>query len=148
MTITDSEIQRVAPDVAPEAQKMEGFTNPFISLQSLESLCQGDETLEECLRDTVMLSLRYAETVCRFKEIVLRGQQSNEDGERKEIEQVRSTVHDSTIASINILSRRLKLAGKDNTWISKLKAGKRASYGKFAILLAFETVLRKNEHGK
>ncbi|HTK32990.1 MAG TPA: hypothetical protein VL335_00375, partial [Candidatus Paceibacterota bacterium] len=79
--------------------------------------------------------------VCRFEQIVLgEGQKANEDGQREEIEHVRSTIHNSTIDAINVLSRNLKKAGKDNSWISKLN-GNRAAYGKFAILIAFEAVL-------
>jgi len=42
-----------------------------------------------------------------------------------------------------ILARTLRKFGKSNEWFSKLVEGKRAAYGKFAILLAFEIVLRK-----
>lgn len=131
--------------VAPVAQEKKGLINPYISLQSLESLCQGNETLTECLNTMVIYSLRYAETVCRFKRIVDRGQVSNEDGTRAEIEHVRSTVHDANIAAINILSRNLKIQGKDNSWISKVSAAGRAvGYGKFALLIAFEAALQQN----
>jgi len=143
MTITSSELEVTAPTVPAKAHKMSGLKNPFISLQSLESLCQGNETLEECLRDMVMYSLRYAETVCRFEQIVSRGQESNQDGAREEIERVRSTIHDSTIDAIKILSRTMKNHGKDNQWIAKMNTIGRAGYGKFAILVAFEVVLGK-----
>lgn len=142
MTIPD-EVLGEAAIVAPKAQEMRGFTNPFVSLQSLESLCQGNETLEVCLRDVVVYSLRYAETVCRFEQIVLRGQQSNEDDTRKEIEHVRSSIHDATISNINILARSLRKEGKDNQWVSKLVQGGRAAYGKFSLLLAFEIALQE-----
>ena len=142
MTISPEEINAVAPDVTAKAQSKSGFNNPYITLQGLETLCQG-ETLQFCLHEVVMMSLRYAETVCRFEQVVRRGQQSNEDGMREEIERLRSAVHDSTIDSINVLSRNLKIANKSNEWIAKLTAGGRAAYGKFAILIAFDTVLKK-----
>lgn len=145
MTISNDEILKVAPDVTPKAQKSKDYVSPFISLQSLESLCQGNETLDFCLKEVVMLCLRYAETVCRFEQIILRGQQSNEDDERKEIENLRTAVHDATIDSINSLSRNLKKSGKNNDWITKVSSSGRPSYGKFAILLAFEVVLQKGE---
>lgn len=144
MTISHDTIHEVAPDVTPKAQERRDIKNPFITLQSLESLCQG-ETLQLCLEDVAMHSLRYAETVCRFQQIVGHGQQSNEDGTREEIEKVRSSTHDACIASINILSRSMKKAGKNNDWITKLSSGGRAAYGKFAILLAFEIVLQEKE---
>jgi hypothetical protein len=94
------------------------------------------------LRDVAIYSLRYAETVCRFQQIVLAGAASNEDGTREEIERVRTNIHDATMDTINILSRTMKRAGKDNSWIVKLTAGGRAAYGKFSILLAFELTLQ------
>lgn len=141
--ITSEDIGVLAPDVPAKAQEKKGLKNPFISFESLDTLCQGNETLEDCLRETVMYSLRYAETVCRFEQIVSRGQQSNEDGTREEIEQIRGSIHDATIASINILIRVLKSSGKDITWATKVVAGGRVAYGKLAVLIAFEYVLRK-----
>jgi len=142
MTISDKIIAEVAPDVASAAQKNGGLVNPFISFTGLEILCKGDQTLESCLEELIMYSLRYAETVCQFQQIVSRGQESNENELRKDIEKVRSTLHDATIASIDILSRNMKKAGRNNDWIARLKSGGRPVYGKFAILLAFEVVLQ------
>jgi hypothetical protein len=142
MTITQ-DLLEMAPTLPAKAHEMRGLKNSYISLHSLESLCQGNETLEECLHDMVMYSLRYAETVCQFGQIVARGQESNQDGSRAEIERVRSTIHDSTIDTINILSRTLGKYGKNNEWISNMRSVGRAAYGKFAILIAFEVVLRK-----
>ena len=143
MTISNEEMKAVAPDVPAKAQERRGITNPFISLQSLEALCLGNETLEFCLREVVLISLRYTETVCRFEQIVLRGQASNEDDSRKEIETLRTAVHDSCIDSINVLSRNLKKAGKDNSWMKQVIAGNRPAYAKFAILTAFEVALQE-----
>ncbi len=140
MTIP-TEVRDQATLVAVKAQEMNGYKNPYITLQSLESLCLGNETLEVCLRDVVISSLRYAETVCKFEQIVARGQQSNEDDTRKEIEHVRSTIHDVTISNINILARVLKQSGKDNKWVSVMAERGRAGYGKFALILAFEVAL-------
>jgi hypothetical protein len=136
--------QEVPLSVAAKAREKRSYSNCFISLQGLESLCHGDETLQECLNDTICYSLRYAETVCRFEQIVKSGQESNENGMREEIERVRSNTHTATINSINALSRVMKTRNKDNSWISKVSASDRASYGKFAILLAFEAALTLN----
>lgn len=133
--------------VVEKAHEVVEISNPYTSLARLETECHRDEVLESCLDDVVAYSLRYAETVCRFEQIVIgEGQTANEDGQREEIERVRSTIHDSTIDAINVLSRNMKKAGKDNSWISKLTNGGRAAYGKFAILIAFEAVLT-NERG-
>jgi hypothetical protein len=140
-----NQIEEVAPDVIPQAQEKTGLVNPFISFKSLETLCQGDETLDGCLREVVFDSLRYTETICLFKQIVARGQQSNEDDTRKQIEHTRSTIHDATIVSINILIRSLRAAGKDTTWATKMRQADRAGYAKFAILIAFEFVLKERK---
>ncbi len=143
MTI-HSELEATVAMVAIEARQMTGFKNPFITLESLEELCQGDETLSECLNTMVVDSLRYAETVCRFQEIVMKGQESNMDNTRSEIERVRTTIHDAAMDSVNIFSRTLKRAGKGNEWISKLVAGGRSAYGKFLLFIAFEVALQGN----
>lgn len=143
MTISPELISTEAPDVLAKAQEMCGICNSFISLRSLEFQCRGSVTLMECLREMVMCSLRYTETVCRFEQIIARGHEANQDGAREEIERVRSTVHDSTIDAINVLSRSLKATGQDNQWVLKLVNCGRAGYGKFAVLIAFEAVLGK-----
>ena len=141
------ETPNLAPssELAREAHKREGAANPFISLANLQEQCLGDDILQECLAEMVSYSCSYTETLCRFAQIVAKGQSSNEGEARAEIERVRSRTHDATIDAINILSRALKSAGRDNSWISKM-AGNRASYGKFAMLIAFEDVLT-NQRG-
>lgn len=143
MTITKHEIHKVAPDVTHSAQgHSSAVINPFITLQSLESLCQGNETLDYCLHEMVIDCLRYAQTICRYKQVVLRGQVSNEDDARKDIEILRTAIHDATMDSINLLVRNLKKAGKETPWISMMM-GNRAAYGKFALLIAFEIVQKE-----
>jgi hypothetical protein len=126
---------------------MIGFKNPFITLEGLEALCEGDEILSCCLKSMAINSLRYAETVCRFEQVVALGQISNENGDREEIERIRSTVHDTTITSVMILIRTLRRAGKDTQWFSNVSVGGRAGYGKFALLIAFEIALQPQEGG-
>lgn len=135
------EIEDIAPDVPLKAEKMKGYKKPFISLQELETACGEDVSLQEALDDVIVCSLRYAESVCRFEQIVM-SSESLVDGTREEIERVRSTIHDSTIDAINLLSRTFKSLGKSNLWINAVAAQGRASYGKFAILTAFEVVLQ------
>jgi hypothetical protein len=142
MTIETHVIQELAPDVPAEARESrdKGWNNPFITLKDLEVLCKGDEDLEYFLRETTVMCLRYTETLCRFKQIVIRGQQSNEDGFRKEIEAIRTTIHDSTITSINVLSRLMKKTDRNNDWIKNVSVD-RTKYAKFAMCIAFESVL-------
>lgn len=135
------------PEVLSErADRMQGFKNPYITLKDLEHICHDDENLQFCLKEMIQYSLRYAETVCRFELIVSRDRSFGCDGIREEIEQVRSSIHDSTIVAINILSRALKNRGKENGWIASMATGGRAVYGKFAILIAFEVVARRKEN--
>ena len=138
MTIPTT-VEVVAPHVPIKARAREGVQNPFISLQSLETLCKGDETLMELLRDMVTYSLRYAETVCQFEIIALRGNDALVDGTRAQIDAVRKNIHNTTIDAINILARTLVRTGKDGKWITKMRSG-RTEYGKFAILIAFEYI--------
>ena len=141
MTMHSEGVSRQDTDViVAESAAYEGFKNPYISLARLEELCNGDEILEDCLRDMVKLAVRYTETVCRFMQIVAAGQEANEDDTRKEIEKVRSTKHDAANDSVRILARRLRIAGKDADWISKIEIGSREAFGKFALLIAFESV--------
>jgi hypothetical protein len=126
-------------ELAKEAVQMRGRKNPYITIEQLHDLSEGNEVLEFYTKDMVVHCIRYAETLCRFSQIVMNSS-SLVDGTREEIERVRSTSHDATISSINILSRLFKKYGKDSKWLQPIMAEKRASYGKFAILIAFEAV--------
>jgi len=130
--------------IAPKAREFSGMKNPYISLKDLESVCQGDEILNECLKDLVHTSIRYAEVVIRFEMVKLKGQKSNEDGSREEIEFLRTAVHDAVIASTNVFSRAMKLRKGENTWI-QIVSRDRASYMAFALRIAFDAALRKED---
>lgn len=140
MNMTIEEISGIAPDVIPEAEKNENHANPYISFSKLEDLCKDDEDLKELLDQVVLYSLKYTETVCRFEQIV-KNQEKDAEA-RKDIESLRTRTHDATIDAINILARTVKKKGKDNSWISRVNADGRPGYMKFAILLAFEYVLK------
>ena len=135
----------ISDEVAHRASEMVGIKNPYISLSDLRCQCMGNEILQLCLNEMVMYSLRYAETVCRFEQIVSARHGFDTDGVREEIERVRSTIHDSTIDAINILSRAFRSEGKGNKWITKMSGGGRAAYGKFALLIAFEAATELRE---
>lgn len=92
---------------------------------------------------------RYASTVCRFEQIGLTGKEAITSGEKAEIEQLRTSTHDATIASINLLVRSLKKAGHNTDWVERVSSAGRAGYMAFAISTAFEkagqSTLKKNE---
>jgi len=129
-----------------EPEKREKRKNPFIPLEQLEADCLGDETLYVLFETMVSDCLRYAETVCEFKQIVLKGLSASE--ERKLIEDSRTRVHDATMASINILGRQLKKAGKSVDWLMKMRSAgseDRSKYAVFAITSAFERLFQKTK---
>ena len=143
MSVPFEKIHEAAPDVLPKARSHEVYNNPFITLSSLYELCSDDEALTELVDNTLMYCLRYTETVCKFEQIVSKQNGTNESAEaRREIEEIRTRTHDATIDAINILSREMHKKGVNNTWISKVSKMGRPGYMKFAILLAFEAVLK------
>lgn len=129
-----------------EPERREGRKNPFVSLEQLEADCQGDENLHELFEAMVHACLRYAETVCEFKQIILQGLDTAE--ERRLIEDRRTRVHDATIASINIFGRQLRRAGGNVEWLASLRQSgleDRSKYAAFAIGSAFELLLQSTK---
>ncbi|MCX6718919.1 MAG: hypothetical protein NTZ38_00885 [Candidatus Taylorbacteria bacterium] len=143
-TVTSEEISLNAPDVRETALSIERAVNPYITLADLETICSGDERKEQLLKDVVIYSLRYAETLCRFQQIAMRSDHDQSYNEaRVEIETVRTSVHNATIDAVNALVRSLTQDGENGPeWVEKLYTVGRSAYGKFAILLAFEVVLQ------
>ena len=141
MTIDLGLVQSLAPHVGAKAEQKRGIKNPIISLQKLEFQCFGNEMLEELLEQMVVCSLRYTEAVLLY-EIIAIDPESTKDGTRIDQQKIRSSVHDATIDAVKILSRNLKKASIDNSWIAKLEAGGRPAYMLFAIQIAFEAALR------
>ena len=99
-------------------------------------MCAGNPLLEELLDGLVSQSFRYTTTVCAY----LRALQNTDfDAEKLAEKQTsRTLVHNATIDAINVLARTMKRQGRDSRWIRPVVAERRAGYGKFAILLAFE----------
>ncbi|MCL5782192.1 MAG: hypothetical protein M1459_02445 [Patescibacteria group bacterium] len=120
--------------------------NPYITLSELTKLCQGNETLQECLDDLVTASLQYAESVMRLGRIAAAGSTSIDDGLRYEAEDLRGRAHDASISSVNILGRQLKLAGCNTNWLKEVAQQGRPGYTRFLLLIAFETE-REENHG-
>ena len=133
-----------SPLVDPEVEidpEDDPLIPPAITAEELVAEVEGDETLKSLLDDMLNLCARYTGTVCRFKQIVQAsvGPDFDQD-ERKEIETLRTSSHDATIASIDIFTRSMVRAGKKCPWAKGFSSpgGKdRTKYGKFAILITF-----------
>ncbi len=125
--IPESKAQRVETLKGKEERK------PHISLEALENICEDDPVLLELLQSMIDMCLEYTITVAKFKEIVTRTEGKVTD-DRMEIDKIRGTVHDATMDSINIFSRALAKAGKDNSWMAEM-IGDRNKYGRFALTL-------------
>ena len=114
--------------------------------EELRELCSGNETLTNLLNDMFKYCVRYAQDVWEMNELLKKGINGNEDAEKlKEIDQKRTILHNAAIDSINIFSRALQKFGKDNSWVKEI-ASSRASYGAFAIGIAF--MLANEEYKK
>lgn len=115
--------------------------NKYVSISLLEEQCSGNEILEGLLQDMFDMSMRYTETVCRFEIAVSNG----DTLDKISADVSRHNTHESTIDSINVLARTLKVFGIDSSWIRQVSASGRAGYGKFAITTAFELLMRKED---
>lgn len=109
---------------------------PPVDLVYLESLCEGNELLEGLLKEMLDYCLRYTETSIRFQKALQELDNPEKAQERAELDMETKTVHDATIDSINIFSRALANAGKDNSWVAAI-SGHRAAYAKFVFSFVF-----------
>lgn len=109
---------------------------PPVDLAYLESLAESDETLENLLKEMLDYCLRYTETSIRFQKALQELDNPEKAKERAELDLETKTVHDATIDSINIFSRALANADKDNSWVAAI-SGHRAAYAKFVFSFVF-----------
>lgn len=109
---------------------------PVVSIEQLEMLCGDDEILKELLSDMLQSCLRYTKTVARWQEVFIKNK-GVRDEDLNDIDTLRSSVHDATIADINLFSRTLNKQGKDIHWMAKggMDGRNRAAYGKFALAI-------------
>ncbi len=137
--LTDQKVKNASEE------SLKKFIDSEVSVDYLESLVLGNEDLVEVFEEMVINCLRYTETVCKFEIILM-----NDDEDRDkliEIDNIRKTVHDVTIDSINILARSLRNQNLDVEWVDKF-SGNRAAYGRFAISLAFEKILKERKQNE
>jgi hypothetical protein len=118
----------------------------IVPLESIKSQCDG-EILSQLFDNMLDLALHYTESICRFKRIVNKfGGSFDESGERAAIEEVRGSIHDSFIVSVNVLCRMMLKAGKSVEWRDRIGED-RAALGRFALTLSFEAIRSQNEKG-
>lgn len=117
---------------------------PFVQLEDLRRECEGQDVLVELLDQVLSGALRYAESICIFNQILIKhkGVVCDEQGERAEIEAVRSSIHDAFIADVNILARTMRKFGKNVSWCDAL-GGDRSRYGRLSLTLSFEILKQK-----
>lgn len=123
-----------------------GNLQPAILPHQLEELCKGEPRLENNLASMFGYINRYAHDVysMMIEQIELsdkreRGEDTNDDfQELKHTDERRHQLHDALIDSINLLSRELAKAGKDNEWMHDFVHEGRAGYARFALLTFYK----------
>jgi len=120
---------------------------PVVDLAYLESLCEGNELLENLLQEMLNYCYRYTETSIRFRQALQELDNPEKAKERAELDEETRTVHNAAIDSINLFSRELAKAGKDNSWMEKV-AGHRAYYAKFIFTLVFDELSKEIENNQ
>ncbi|MBI2514630.1 hypothetical protein HYV91_00355 [Candidatus Wolfebacteria bacterium] len=119
---------------------------PPVDLTYLESLVEGNELLENLLKEMLDYCLRYTETALRFQKALEELDNPAKAKERAELDLETKTVHDATNDSINIFSRELAKAGRDNSWVADISSH-RAAYAKFVFSFVFyELAKAVNQH--
>ena len=115
---------------------LDEIKSPPISLLELESLCEGNEILEDILKNVLKSCLDYTITVAEFKK-KLSESKGKVTEDVQDIDTLRRSVHNRNIDDINILSRTLAKYQKDNSWMSTggMDGQNRAAYGRFALTL-------------
>lgn len=122
--------------------------NSTINAENIKKECEGNDMLKKIFNDMKEYFYRYTETVFEYNEILTSGLNDEELNKKfQEINKKRTIIHNATIDSVNILSRSLMKAGKDNQWIKEVGKS-RATYGKFAIINTIRDLLKEKEEEK
>lgn len=137
-------IEHNFPDQFEQGQELLGSNNEFgPSIEFLENLCQDNETLKSLLDDMLDSCYRYTQDVFKMEQMVALGINDSADAEEfSQIDKERTILHNTTIDNVNILSRALAKAGKDNSWVEPIYRGGRSAYSRFALATTFNQYLR------
>lgn len=120
--------------------------NPAISPDKLHKECEDNPVLLKLYGQMIKQCQAYAHDVFSMmyeqkiiEEMRNRGENTREAMlELGEIDKIRHHSHESLIDSINILSRAFAKNGKDNSWMSEVVSGGRATYAVFALLTFYK----------
>lgn len=130
------------PEEAGEQAESPERLKPVVDLEYLESLTEGNETLEDLLREMLDYCYRYVEISIRFKKSLHELDQTEKVEERAELDEETRRVHNATIDSINIFSRALAKEGKDNSWMEKVSRH-RATYTRFIYAFVYDELAQE-----
>lgn len=106
---------------------------PIIELGYLRQLCGEDTSLQELLADMLGYFHKYAE-MCLENSKPTAIEDDEDTTEREIKEKEKEAICQAMVDSVNILSRALAKAGKDSSWIEKLKSSEQ-NYARFAIAI-------------
>jgi len=128
-------------------KEMEDIRNAF---ERIEQDCAGSDQLKEYFETVKNYCYQYTDVVLQFNQLF----EDNANGKitaeeyksnYKNIDEMRSRIHNSTIDSFNILSRLMAKNGKNNDWIKPLAQGGRVAYGNFAIKKTVVDIIEFNK---
>ncbi|MEI6490345.1 MAG: hypothetical protein WCO16_01125 [bacterium] len=135
------EVEPIEQEQMEPLAHSEDIKPPVISLEDLELMCDGEPVLEELLGTMLKSCIAYTITVANWKRkyIETRGEITDEF---EQLDGVRRSIHDNTIADINIFSRNLAKFQKDNSWMSTagMDGKNRAAYTRFAVSLSLSRI--------
>ena len=155
-------VRKFLEDYRPEIEEFDKISplqervgNVEQIFNKIESDCQGDDQLVKQYSEVVKNCYRYLAIVCEFVSFFYdynNGRFSKDEYENgfKEIDDRRTSVHNVTIDSFNILSRMMKSKERDNGWVQPLVQGGRVAYGQLAMNKTFVDILKiqqENEDG-
>lgn len=140
-------LNQFTPDSLEGFEKMEQDLGRDLKfgpdVETLEGLCEDNETLKQLLNDMLDYSYRYVEDVFKMEAMTQKGIVGKDQAQDfAKVDQERTKLHNTMIDSVNIFSRALAREGKDNSWINPIYDGGRATYATFALVTTFRQYLR------
>ncbi|MEI6810767.1 MAG: DUF3232 domain-containing protein [Candidatus Nomurabacteria bacterium] len=130
------------------SMEKEGYNtmSPAIDPETLRLECEGDPILIKLYEQMIKKCQEYSHDVFNMmyeQKTIEEMRARNEDTQEAMIElsaidKTRHYSHNSLMDSINILSRSLAKAEKDNSWMLEVSSGGRATYAIFALLTFYK----------
>ena len=128
-----------------ENPKMAEFIKPQVDWTEVENSCRDNEVLSELYEEMLNYFYRYTETVCQYDEILSQDLSDADVNARfQTLEEERTTIHNTTMDSVNILARNMGRLGQNNSWLQKVGES-RADYGKLALTTIFSRLIEEQK---